>query len=148
MPQFDPAPYIGQLFWLAVCFIILNVVMIRWLLPRLQQSIALREKRIQAHQQETQRLLGLTAALNNEVEERLSAAQHQSLALIQQGLQDVETLHKESLAHYDHQLEQQFMSYENVLNDRVQTVRKELGVTAEQCAEQLTEKYFMRAGIQ
>jgi F-type H+-transporting ATPase subunit b len=144
MPQFELGHYSGQLFWLAVCFIILNVVMIGWLLPRLQQSIALREKRIRTYQQEAQTLLAETATLNNEIDKQLSSAQHQALALIQQRLQDIEAAHKESLAYYGHKLEQKFMSYETTLVKQVQVAHQELQTTAASFAEQLSGKYFAK----
>jgi len=144
MPQFDTGVYSGQLFWLAVCFIILNIVMIRWLIPRLQQSIALRQARVLAYQQEAQTLQAETVALTNELDKRLSTAHHQALIFIQEGLEKAEALHKEGLISYDHKLEKKLISYEVELTKQVQAVHQELQTTTANFAQQLSDKYFKK----
>lgn len=144
MPQFDAGVYSGQLFWLAVCFIIFNTVMIRWLIPRLQQSIALRKLRILDYQQETQTLQAETTALTNELDKRLSTAHHQALILVQEELAEIKALHKESLASYDHKLEKKLISYEAELTKQVQEAHQELKAASTRFAQQLSDKYFKK----
>jgi F-type H+-transporting ATPase subunit b len=46
MPQLDPSSFSSQLFWLAVFFAVLYVLLARFLLPRVQTVIDLRAKTI------------------------------------------------------------------------------------------------------
>ncbi|MFN7901771.1 MAG: hypothetical protein ACK5O1_02930 [Holosporales bacterium] len=48
MPQFDPASFASQLFWLAVCFSLLVVLVTFVLLPRVEAALAFRERAIKA----------------------------------------------------------------------------------------------------
>ena len=48
MPQFDPASFSSQLFWLAVCFSLLFVLVTFVLLPRVEAALAFRERAIKA----------------------------------------------------------------------------------------------------
>ena len=46
LPQLDPAHFAGQIFWLAVTFVFLYVVMSRLTLPRIGQTIETRKNKI------------------------------------------------------------------------------------------------------
>ena len=46
MPQFDPSTFSSQIFWLLLSFSTLLLVMVRYLIPRLDTALLLREKYI------------------------------------------------------------------------------------------------------
>lgn len=66
LPQLDPAHFAGQLFWLAVTFVLLYAVMSRLVLPRIGKTIAARKGRIASD-------LAEAAALGRKSEDALKA---------------------------------------------------------------------------
>jgi F-type H+-transporting ATPase subunit b len=68
MPQFDTALFAPQLFWLAIVFVVLLVVMWRVALPRVGGIVQMREERIQGNLQRAE-------TLKAEAEQALAAYQ-------------------------------------------------------------------------
>lgn len=56
MPQLDPAGFASQIFWLAVCFGLLYVLMKRVALPRVAEVLDQRAQRIQSDLEKAERL--------------------------------------------------------------------------------------------
>ena len=56
MPQLDPSTYTSQVFWLVVTFVLLYVVMSRVALPKVQDVLETRAKRLQGDLDEAHRL--------------------------------------------------------------------------------------------
>ena len=46
MPQLDPTYFASQLFWLAVTFVVMYVLMSKWMIPRIAKVIETREGKI------------------------------------------------------------------------------------------------------
>jgi F-type H+-transporting ATPase subunit b len=46
MPQFDPSTFASQLFWLAVTFVLLYIVVSRYAIPRLSEMLEQRQKTV------------------------------------------------------------------------------------------------------
>lgn len=65
MPQFDPATFTPQLFWLVVTFAVLFVAMWRYALPKLSEILEARQERINTD-------LERAAALKQEADEVLA----------------------------------------------------------------------------
>jgi F-type H+-transporting ATPase subunit b len=68
MPQLDPAGFVPQLFWLAVIFVILYVLMRRFAVPQVGRAIAQRQQQLDAD-------LGRAAELRTQAEAVLAAYQ-------------------------------------------------------------------------
>ncbi len=68
MPQFDTALFVPQLFWLAITFCVLLILMWRIALPPVTEVVAMREERIQGN-------LGKAEALKAEAEAALAGYQ-------------------------------------------------------------------------
>ena len=66
MPQLDPATFAPQLFWLAVCFGVLYLIVSRVALPRVGEILQARRERIEAD-------LSRAEALREEAEAALAA---------------------------------------------------------------------------
>jgi F-type H+-transporting ATPase subunit b len=56
MPQLDPTYFAPQLFWLAVCFIVLLLLMWRLALPKVGAVVVMREERVQGNLKKAEQL--------------------------------------------------------------------------------------------
>ncbi|HVM83658.1 MAG TPA: F0F1 ATP synthase subunit B' [Candidatus Binatia bacterium] len=68
MPQFDTSLFVPQLFWLAIVFVVLMILMWRLALPKVGEVVVMREERIQGN-------LGKAEALKAEAENALAGYQ-------------------------------------------------------------------------
>jgi len=58
MPQLDPTFYAPQLFWLAICFVVLLLLMWRLALPKVDEVVVMREERVQGNLKKAEQLKG------------------------------------------------------------------------------------------
>jgi F-type H+-transporting ATPase subunit b len=56
MPQLDPTVFAPQLFWLAITFVVLLVLMWRLALPKVSSVVVMREERIQGNLKKAEQL--------------------------------------------------------------------------------------------
>ncbi len=81
MPQLDPAFFGTQLFWLAVTFIVLYVLMARVAIPQLGGILKQREDKIQGDLESAQKLKEETKSVIAAYEKALADARSQAQAL-------------------------------------------------------------------
>jgi F-type H+-transporting ATPase subunit b len=74
MPQFDPAYFAPELFWLAVTFILLLVLMWRLALPRVGEVVTMREERVQGNLQKAENLKAEAEAILAEYHKAIADA--------------------------------------------------------------------------
>jgi F-type H+-transporting ATPase subunit b len=100
MPQLDVATFPGQLFWLAVIFIVLLVVMARIGLPRVRAALETRSTKIDGDLGAAADARGRSEALLAEYEKSLAAARAEAQSTVRTM---TETLAKEH-AQREHEL--------------------------------------------
>jgi F-type H+-transporting ATPase subunit b len=81
LPQLEPAHFAPQLFWLAVCFAALYLLLSRVALPRVAEVINERRDRIRRDLDEAERLKGETESALAAYEQDLATARAQATAL-------------------------------------------------------------------
>lgn len=92
MPQLDPASFTSQLFWLTVSFVVLYVLLARFLLPRVQSVLTLRAETISSDVGAASRMKTEAESARDSYEKTLSNAR----ARAQQMFADA---HSASVAH-------------------------------------------------
>jgi len=84
MPQLDPNIFGGQLFWLAVTFVSLLVVLTFVILPRIGKTLSTRQNRLQDDLEAAVRLRDQTQAALEAYDEALTAARANAVRLAQE----------------------------------------------------------------
>ena len=84
LPQLDPSNFATQIFWLAVTFIALYLLMSRVALPRVRDVLEERERRIPDDLEKAQRLKDESEAVLAEYEKALADARASAQALFAQ----------------------------------------------------------------
>jgi F-type H+-transporting ATPase subunit b len=84
MPQLDPAFFATQLFWLAICFVVLYLLMSRLALPQIAGVLKQREDKIQGDLETAQKLKDETRSVIAAYEEALATARGEAQTLARQ----------------------------------------------------------------
>ena len=84
LPQLDPTTFASQIFWLAVTFIVLYLLMSRVALPRVRDVLEERERRITDDLEKAQRLKDESEAVLAEYEKALADARANAQAMFAQ----------------------------------------------------------------
>ena len=90
MPQLDPSTFGSQLFWLAICFISLFIVLSVLILPRIASTLSTRRNRVQDDLEAAERLRDEAASALTSYEEALADARANAVKLAQQVRLDVQ----------------------------------------------------------
>jgi F-type H+-transporting ATPase subunit b len=84
MPQFDPATFVPQLFWLAVTFVLLLIAMRRYALPRIADILEARQARITGDLEKAGGLKEEADRVMAEYEQALAETRARAAAMIKQ----------------------------------------------------------------
>lgn len=84
MPQLDATSFPSQLFWLMVSFVLLYVVLARFLLPRVQAVMAARAHTMESDIAQAEHLQSEAARASEQYEKGLAEARMKSQALLAQ----------------------------------------------------------------
>jgi len=145
MPQLDPTWFASQLFWLAILFVALHVILSRLVLPPLQGTIARRKQTVEADLERAQRLKTHAEKARQDYERTLAEARQNAQTLIADSLQaqkaDAERAGKE----LDKKIEQQLSAATQQITARKQELMDALTPTASELAAMIVEKLTAQA---
>lgn len=82
MPQLDPSSFSSQLFWLTIFFVVLYIVLARFLLPRVQSVIELRAHTIKNDVDHAENLKSQAEQVREVYEQSLADVRAKSKAVI------------------------------------------------------------------
>lgn len=82
MPQFDPAFFPTQIFWLAVAFLALYYVMVRYALPRVSEVLETRRSYIEHDLEAAERLKSEAEAALTEYEKMMATARTEAQTIL------------------------------------------------------------------
>jgi F-type H+-transporting ATPase subunit b len=80
MPQLDFSTFPSQIFWLAITFTVLYLLMAKLILPKIESVIGQRESRIEGDLQQASRMQGEAEAMLAAYEKALAEARRQAQA--------------------------------------------------------------------
>jgi F-type H+-transporting ATPase subunit b len=86
MPQLDPTWFASQLFWLAVTFVLLYVILSRFVLPPLQDIIARRQQTVEGDLSLAQSLKSQAEQARQDYERTLAEARNRAQALMNEAI--------------------------------------------------------------
>lgn len=89
MPQFDPSSFASQLFWLAVTFVILYIVVSRFAIPRIGEVMEQRQKMIDDDLDRAQQFKAETDEAIKTYEKALAGARAQAHDLLRQAHDEI-----------------------------------------------------------
>jgi len=130
MPQLDPTGFPTQLFWLAVVFVVLLVLMARIGLPRVRAVIDTRAAKIDGDLGAAADARGRSEALLAEYERSLAAARAEAQSTLRTM---TETMAKEQ-AHREHELMEQLAVEARSAETRIAAAKREALANVRQIA--------------
>lgn len=107
MPQLDPSTFGSQLFWLAICFITLYLVMALVVIPRITGTMGARADQLDSDLAEAEALRNKAEAALKAYEEALAEARTKALGLAQEMRADVQAETDRQKAELDAKLAEQ-----------------------------------------
>ncbi len=140
LPQLNPEYFASQLFWLAVTFIVLYLLMARSVLPRVHEVLEKRGHRLSQD-------LNRAEQLSREADEALAAyeelhaeTRQQAARMTAEALAAIRATQEAKLGELDREQSGKLEAFRRQLASRVQSLRKELEPIAGEVAGGLVEK--------
>lgn len=93
MPQLDFGTYPGQIFWLAVSFAVLFILMWKVAIPRVGDVIDMRERKIRADLERAEHLRDEITAVEESIERALSAARAEAQDILRKAQEKIAADH-------------------------------------------------------
>ena len=107
MPQLDPSTFGSQLFWLAICFVTLYLVMALVVIPRITGTMGARADQLDGDLAEAEALKNKAEAALKAYEEALAVARTNALGLAQEMRAEVQAETDRQKAELDAKLAEQ-----------------------------------------
>ncbi len=107
MPQLDPSTFGSQLFWLAICFVTLYLVMALVVIPRITGTMSARAGQLDGDLAEAEKLRDKAEAALKAYEEALAEARTKALGLAQEMRAEVQAETDRQKAELDAKLAEQ-----------------------------------------
>jgi F-type H+-transporting ATPase subunit b len=104
MPQFDVSTYPSQIFWLAICFVFLCMMMAFYLVPRLASTLQAREQRQQEDWEDSKAFHATSESLRQENLKQLADAREKAHSLIHQTTREIHHRKANRIAILDEEL--------------------------------------------
>jgi len=134
MPQLDPTWFASQLFWLAISFMVLYVLISRVILPPLMKVIGEREDKVNSDLSMAQSYKTQSAQAKDKYEKTMAEAR----AKAQQLLDDAMLEHKNKAEEAEKKLEQDITAKLREAEERIGAKKQELMTSLEPATNELT----------
>ena len=135
MPQFDPQWFASQIFWLAISFVLLYLLMSRIALPRMHDIVEGREQKVQDDLKKAESLRDEAREINQAYEEQLREARGEAQKLLRETNEAISKEHAERHAEFSKDLEQRLQEAET----RIERAKQEALENIEESATALAQ---------
>lgn len=92
MPQFDPSTFASQIFWLAITFVALYIIVSRFAIPRLGEVLEQRQKMVDDDLDRAQQFKAETDEAIRTYEKALAEARAQAHAVLREAQEEISKL--------------------------------------------------------
>ena len=139
MPQLDPSSFSSQLFWLTLSFVVLYVVLARFLLPRVQSVFDLRKQTIEGDIKHAEDMESEASRVRDAYEKTLAQARDKSKTIIADTKASIAATSSEKQAEIDLIIERKMTESEAGIKTAKQAVKGKLLPVAAELAESIVE---------
>lgn len=146
MPQFEVAFFFGQIFWLAISFFFLYLMMAHLIVPMLNDIFRERETVIQDELDAADRLNKEAETLIASYDAFLAAAEDEKTRLIQKTHEDIRRRLAQEEDKTDRAIRRRFQTFKNKMTAANRALQKEAAVAATDIADDLIQKFYTRRG--
>ena len=140
MPQLDPTHFASQLFWLAVTFVLLYVILSRKAIPAIRDVLESRQTRIEQDLDRARQLQEEAEAAEASYNKALEDARKRSAHTIGEMQQRVEAIAADEHAALDAKLQKQMEEAEATISETVSKAKDELTPAMEEISSAIVEK--------
>jgi F-type H+-transporting ATPase subunit b len=140
MPQLDPTWFTSQLFWLALTFVGLYIVLSRMVLPPLMDIIARREQAIREDVAAAGRLKADAEQARLDYERTMAEARMKAQSLIADAIADQKAKGEQKAKELDRQIEQKLAASAQAIAAKKAQMIADLNATSAELAEMIVEK--------
>jgi F-type H+-transporting ATPase subunit b len=116
MPQLDVTTFPSQLFWLAIAFSVLFILMWKVAVPRVGDVIEAREQKIRADLERAEQLRDEIAETEAEVEKALSTARAEAQDIVRKAQEKINSDHAKKQEKLDAELSERVAEAESRIN--------------------------------
>ncbi len=139
MPQLDPTSFSSQLFWLTVSFVVLYILLARFLLPRVQSVIALRARTVEADIEQAQNLQSEAQRVQDAYEKTLAEGREKAKVVIENIKDRIAAIAQKQQEELDRVLERKLADSDAGIRRAKQDVMGKLMPVAGGLAERIVE---------
>jgi F-type H+-transporting ATPase subunit b len=140
MPQLDSTWFTSQLFWLAITFVTLYVLLSRMVLPPLQDIIARRKQTIESDIAQAQHLKSQAEQARQDYERTLAEARFRAQKLIDDAISAYKANAEQQSRNMDKQLEQRLADAARQISARKKELLEALTPTTAELTTMIVEK--------
>lgn len=144
MPQLDPTWFASQLFWLAITFTALYVLLAYFILPPLQQVLERRKETVGHDLRMAQTLKSQAETARQEYERALSDARSKAQALMSEAEQGYKSKSEAANKAIDGEIEKKLSEAARKITAKKEELMQELTPTAEELTAMIVEKLTQR----
>jgi F-type H+-transporting ATPase subunit b len=139
MPQLDPASFSSQLFWMTMSFVVLYVLLARFLLPRIQSVIALRSHTIEGDIEQAKRMKSDAERARHHYEKALADARAKSQAMLAESTATIAGRAAKQQAELDKTIEKKLHESDAAIRSSKQEVMDKLSPISAELASLIVE---------
>jgi F-type H+-transporting ATPase subunit b len=140
MPQFDVSTFSSQIFWLVVSFSFLLVIMVRYLIPRFDHALQLRQKYMRTLLEEAKNIDLSRDKIAKRNKEKLTQAHQKSEHLFHAILQEADQEKKLLLKEFEEEVQSNKLKEQNVIHKDLKSLERKIPSFVQEATDHLIKE--------